>query len=181
MWRRPPLPLLFLSVLLLALAETAGALMGAYRQEINAWLTEAVRGRPTVHGLTGSRDYDNELIPEIVFWSEAGLSFFHTHGEGMAMVVMAGGTLVSSLVASRAVRGVLHLLLGAGALFPLGFLAYGGLIITMGKDPAIEWAERWFLIPFGSASMAAFTLLAAALIGQGIAARRGRVAAGLEG
>ncbi|HEY7678484.1 MAG TPA: hypothetical protein VIG69_15535, partial [Candidatus Methylomirabilis sp.] len=127
-----------------------------------------------VHGLTGSRDYDAELIPQIVFQSEAGLSFFHTHGEGMALVVLVGGSIVSSLVASRAARGFLHLLLAAGALFPLGFLAYAGLIVRMGVDPAVEWAERWILIPTGSAAMAAFALLALALAAQGARARRAR-------
>lgn len=167
-WRRPPLPVLFLSVLILALAETAGALIGRSRGDINTWLTEAVRRRPAVHGLTGSRDYDSELIPDIVFWSEAGLSFFHTHGEGMALIVIAGGTVVSSLVAWRPLRGLLHILLAAGDVFPIGFLAYAGLIITMGKDPGMEWAERWILIPAGSAVIAAFALLAVVLVVQGL-------------
>ncbi len=172
--RRPPLPVLFLAVLILALAETAGALMGRYRGDIAAWLTEAVSRRPSVHGLTGSRDYDAELIPQIVFQSEAGLSFFHTHGEGMSLIVVAGGTLVSSLVASRALRGVLHLLLAAGALFPIGFLASAGLTVTLGKDAGAGWAERWLLIPTGSAVIAAFVLLAVALAAQGLRGPRGR-------
>jgi len=178
MWRRPPLPVLFLSVLVIALAETAGALMGRYRGEINTWLTEEVGRRPAVHGLTGSRDYDAELIPEIVFQSEAGLSFFHTHGEGMALVVLAGGTLVSSLVISRVLRCVLYLLLAAGTVFPLGFLAYAGLIVTMGKDPAIEWAERWVLIPSGSAVAGAFVLMAGVLVIQAVRDRRGSAGGG---
>ncbi len=173
-WRCPPLPVLFLSVLVLALAETIGALIGPYRGGISAWLAEAVRRRPDVHGLTGNRDYDAELIPQIVFQSEAGLSFFHTHGEGMALIVVAGGSIVSSLVASRGLRGFLHLLLAAGAVFPVGFLAYAGLIVTMGKDPAVEWAERWILIPAGSAAIAAFVLLAVILVAQGIRSFRGR-------
>jgi hypothetical protein len=169
---------LFISTVVLALAETAGAFMGRYRQEINAWLSEAVSRRPAVHGLTGSRDYDAELIPQIVFQSEAGLSFFHTHGEGMAVVVAAGGTIISSLIGSRAWRGILHVLLGAAAVFPLGFLASAGLTITLGKDPAAEWAERWFLIPLGSAAIAAFTLLAVLLVVQGVRVRRGGGGAG---
>lgn len=171
-WRCPPLPVLFLSVLILALAETAGALIGRYRGDINTRLTEAVSRRPEVHGLTGNRDYDAELIPQIVFQSEAGLSFFHTHGEGMALVVLAGGTVVSSLVAARAARGLLHLLLAAGTVFPLGFLAYAGLIVPMGVDRAVAWAERWILIPAGSAAMAAFALLAVVLAAQAVRARR---------
>ncbi|HYB73727.1 MAG TPA: hypothetical protein VED18_10165 [Candidatus Sulfotelmatobacter sp.] len=173
-WRCPPLPVLFFSVLILALAETAGAIIGRYRGDINTWLTEAVSRRPEVHGLTGSRDYDAELIPQIVFQSEAGLSFFHTHGEGMALVVLAGGTVVSSLVASRAARGFLNVLLAAGVVFPLGFLAYAGLIVPMGVDPAVDWAERWILIPAGSAVTAAFALLALALVVQGVRARGAR-------
>lgn len=165
---------MFLSVLVLALAETGGALMGRYRGEINAWLSEAVQRRPDVHGLTGNRDYDAELVPEIVFQSEAGLSFFHTHGEGMALIVIAGGTIVSSLVASRALRGFLHLLLAAGIVFPLGFLGYAGLIIPLGKDPAVGWAERWILIPAGSAVMGAFALLALVLLAQSVRGFRGR-------
>ena len=173
-WRCPPLPVLFLSVLILALAETAGAVVGRYRGDINTWLTEAISRRPEVHGLTGSRDYDAELIPQIVFQSEAGLSFFHTHGEGMPLIVLAGGTIVSSLVASRRLRGLLHTLLAAGAVFPVGFLAYAGLIVPMGKDPAVEWAERWVLIPTGSAVIAAFVLLAAIVAAQGVRGLRGR-------
>jgi hypothetical protein len=162
---------LFLSVLILALAETAGAVIGRYRGDINTWLTEAVSRRPEVHGLTGNQGYDAELIPQIVFQSEAGLSFFHTHGEGMALVVLAGGTIVSSLVAWRAARGLLLVLLSAGAVFPLGFLAYAGLIVPMGVDPALAWAERWILIPAGSAVAAAFALLALAMVAQGLRAR----------
>ena len=177
-WRCPPLPVMLLSVLILALAETAGALMGRYRGDINTWLTDAVSRRPEVHGLTGNRDYDAELIPQIVFQSEAGLSFFHTHGEAMALVVLAGGTIVSSLVAWRAARGFLHLLLAAGTVFPLGFLAYAGLMVPMGVDPAVAWAERWILIPAGSAALAAFALLALALAAQGVWARRGRQGSG---
>jgi len=174
MWRCPPLPLLFLCVTILALAETAGGFMGFYRKAISAWLAESVNGRPEVHGLTGNRDYDAELIPQIVFQSEAGLSFFHTHGEGMAVVVVAGGTIVSSLVASRAWRGALHLLLAAGAVFPLGFLASAWLTVTLGKDPGAEWAERWMLIPLGSATIAAFALLVLLLAVQAARARAGR-------
>lgn len=167
MWRRPPLAILFLSVAVIALAQVAGALMGRYRQELAAGLTEAVSRRPAVHGLTGNRDYDAELIPQIVFQSEAALSFFHTHGMGMGAVVVAGGTLVSSLVSSRALRAVLHLLLAAGAVFPLGFLASSGLTVLMGKDPGAGWAERWILVPGGVASLAAFGLLAGVLAAQG--------------
>lgn len=177
MLRRPPLPVLFLAVLILALAETAGAFMGRYRNELSAWLSESVGRRPAVHGLTGSRDYDAELIPQVVFQSEAGLSFFHTHGEGMAVVVVAGATVVSSLVASRAWRGVLHMLLAAAALFPLGFLASAGLTITLGRDAGAEWAERWMLIPLGSAALAAFGLLGAVLVVQAVRARAGRARA----
>lgn len=173
MWRRPPLPVLFLCVTILALAETAGGFMGFYRKAISSWVAESVSRRPGVHGLTGSRDYDAELIPQIVFQSEAGLSFFHTHGEGMAVVVVAGGTIVASLVASRAWRGVLHLLLAAGAVFPLGFLASAWLTVTLGKDPGAEWAERWMLIPLGSAAIAAFALLALVLAAQRLRARAG--------
>ncbi len=168
------MPVLFLSMVVLALAETAGAFMGRYRKELNDWLSEAVNRRPAVHGLTGNRDYDAELIPQIVFQSEAGLSFFHTHGEGMGVVVVAGGTIVSSLIGSRAWRGALHVLLGAAAAFPLGFLASAGLTITLGKDLAAEWAERWLLIPLGSAAIAAFVLMVALLVAQEVQARRGR-------
>lgn len=168
MWRRPPLPILFLAVLIAALAQTTGAMMGRYREEISARLTEAVSRRPAVHGLTGNRDYDAELIPQIVYQSEAQLSFFHTHGMGMGAIVVAGGTIVSSLVASRAFRGALHLLLAAGAVFPLGFLASSWLTVLLGKDSGAEWAERWILIPTGAGAIAAFVLLAGALLFQAI-------------
>ena len=152
--------------------------MGRYRGEIGVWLTEAVSRRPAAHGLTGNRDYDAELIPQIVFQSEAHLSFFHTHGMGMGAIVVAGGTIVSSLVASRSLRGALHLLLAAGAVFPLGFLASSGLTVLLGKDAGAEWAERWLLIPTGSAALVAFGLLAAILALQAMRGRAGARARG---
>jgi hypothetical protein len=158
---------------MITLAETAGALMGRFRGEINAWFVEAVGRRPMVHGLTGSRDYDAELIPSIVYQAEAGLSFFHTHGEGMGVIVLAGGTIVASLVTRRALRGVLHALLAAAALFPMGFLASAAFTVAMGKDPGAEFAERWILIPAGSAAAAVFALLALGLAAQAMRRPRG--------
>ena len=172
MWRRPPLLVLVLAILMIALAETAGALMGRYRAALGPWITEAVSRRPAVHGLSGNAGYDAELIPQIVFQAEAGLSFFHTHGEGMGLVVLAGGTIVSSLVAWRAMRGLLHVLLEVSSLFPLGFLASAAFTLTMGKDPGAEFAERWLLIPTGSAAIAAFAILGVALAAGGIRRRR---------
>lgn len=162
--RRPPLTIVFLAVLLIALAETGGAAMSKLRPQIAQYAEAKIRQAPQVHGLAGSAEYDTEVIGRTIFTIESGLSFFHTHGEGMAIVVLLTSTVVASAVPWVPLRGVLHLLLGASAVFPIGYLAYSALVLHFGKDQGIEMAERYVLIPFGSAAIGALVLVAVVLL-----------------
>lgn len=160
--RRPPALLVFVSVLLLALGATGGALMSVLQPQIRQYASERIFAAREVHTLSGSRDYDADVVSEIVFTIEAGLSFFHTHGEGMGLVVLFAAALVASLARPRLLRGGLQWLLGLSALFPIGYLAYSALILVYGRDRGIALAERLLLIPFGSSAILALAGLACA-------------------
>ena len=95
--------------------------------------------------------------------SEAGLSFFHTHAEGLGLVLLFTGTLVASAVAGRRARGLLYLLLSLGALFPAGYLVYGLAVLELGRDAGVELAERWVLTGLGSLAILGLLGLGAAL------------------
>jgi hypothetical protein len=161
--RQPPLAVVTLAVLLIALAETGGALMSRLRPQIERYAQERVAAGPQTHGLAGSVEYDTEVTSRAVFTAEAGLSFFHTHGEGMGLILLATATLVATLVPARRFRGALYVLLGAGALFPLGYLAYAVLVLEVGRDAGIEMAERYVLTPLGTAAILGVLGLLAAL------------------
>ena len=77
--------------------------------------------------------------------------------------MLLAGTLVATTVRRRRVRGVLYALLVAGALFPLGFLAYAVLVPEIGRDAGIAFAERFVLAPLGTAALVGLVGLAAFL------------------
>jgi len=160
--RRPPALLVFVSMLLLALGATGGALMSVLQPQIRQYASERIFAAREVHTLSGSRDYDADVVSEIVFTIEAGLSFFHTHGEGMGLVLLFAAALVASLARPRMVRGGLQWLLGLSALFPIGYLAYSAFILVYGRDRGIALAERLLLIPAGSSAILALAGLAGA-------------------
>lgn len=64
--RRPPLALTFLSILLLALGTTGGAVMSLLRPQIQQASAESIFAAPQVHYLSGSRGYDAEVVQDIV-------------------------------------------------------------------------------------------------------------------
>ncbi len=162
--KRPPLVIVFLVVLLIALAETGGAAMSKLRPQIAQYAEAKIREAPGTHGLVGSAEYDTEVIGRTIFTIESGLSFFHTHGEGMGVVVLLASTLVASVVASAWWRRILYVLFGASALFPIGYLAHSAFVLWFGKETGIELAERYVLIPFGSAAILGLAFLAVALL-----------------
>jgi len=174
--RRPPTLLVLLSMLLLALGATGGALMSALQPQIRQYATERVFAARAVHSLSGSRAYDADVVAEIVFTVEAGLSFFHTHGEGMGLILLFASTLVASLAWPPKLRAGLHWLLGFSALFPVGYLAYSALVLLCGRDRGIALAERVLLIPSGSSAILALAGLAgvAGLLLVNGRVRRGR-------
>jgi hypothetical protein len=140
---------------MIALGETAGALMSPFRPATERYARARVAANAAAHGLTGSVEYDDEVRSRAVFAAEAGVSFFHTHAEGLAPVILLAGTIVASVVPGGAVRGVLYALLTVGALFPLGYVAYAVAALETGREAGVAFAERYVLTPLGSAAILA--------------------------
>src|SRR5262245_60871504 len=161
--KRPPAALLLVAIAMLALGETAGAFLSPLRPAVERFARARVTANAAVHGLTGSAEYDNEVRDRAVFAAEAGISFFHTHAGGLAPVVLLAGTLVATVVPVPAARGLLYVLLGAGALFPLGYLVYALATLETGREAGVALAERWVLTPLGSAAILALLGLVWAL------------------
>ena len=161
--RRPPLVLVLVAVLMIALGETAGALLSPFRSATERYARARVAANAAAHGLTGSAEYDDEVRSRAVFTAEAGVSFFHTHAEGLAPVVLLAGTIVASAVPGGAARGILYALLTVGALFPLGFVVYALAALETGREAGVALAERYVLMPLGSTAILALLGLVFAL------------------
>jgi hypothetical protein len=160
---RPPLIVVFVAIVVITLGELGGAVLSQLRPATARWAAARIAANPTVHGLTGSAEYDDAVRERTVFATEAGLSFFHTHAEGTGLVLFFAATLVASVVRPRAVRAALYALLALGALFPLGYLLYALAVLGLGRDSGIELAETWVLTPLGSAAIAGLIGLVLAL------------------
>jgi len=161
--RRPPLVVVFVAVAVIALGEASGAVIGALRPAVARWAASQVAARPQAHGLAGSAEYDDEVRDRAVFATEAGLSFLHTHAEGLGLVAFFASTLVASAVNGRRRRTALYVLLTAGALFPAGYLVYALAVLTQGRENGVALAETWVLTPLGVAAIAGLLGLACAL------------------
>ncbi len=161
--RRPPLAVVLVAVLVIALGETGGAAMAQLRPAIERWAAARVNANARAHGFSGSAEYDDEVRERAVYAAEAGLSFFHTHAEGLGLVLFFASTLVASAVPRRGIRAALYALLTAGGLFPLGYAVYGAAVLELGREAGIELAEGWVLTPLGSAAILGLLGLAAAL------------------
>jgi len=148
--RRPPTLLVLVAVVMLALGETAGALLSPLRPAVERYARARVAANPTAHGLTGSAEYDDEVRNRAVFTAEAGVSFFHTHAGGLAPVILLAGTIVASVVAQPLARGILFGLLTVGSLFPLGYVVYALAALETGRDAGVALAERYVLTPLGT-------------------------------
>jgi hypothetical protein len=146
---RPPLVVVFVAVLVIALGELGGAVLSQLRPATARWAAARVATNREAHGLTGSAEYDDTIREQAVFATEAGLSFFHTHAEGLGLVLFFASTLVASVVPARALRGALYALLTLGALFPLGYLVYAFAVLRFGRDSGVALAETWVLTPLG--------------------------------
>lgn len=161
--KRPPLPVVLVAVAMIALGETAGAVMSQLQEPLRRWAEARVDANRGAHGFAGSPEYDDEIRAQAVYWAEAGLSFFHTHAEGVGLIVFFASTVAASAVRWRRVRGALYALLGLGGLFPLGYLVYGVGVLEWGRDAGIEFAEGWVLTTLGGAAIVGLAGLAIAL------------------
>ena len=162
--RRPPLVLVLAAVALMALGATAGAVIGGLGPETQRYARARIAANAPAHGLLGAAEYDDEIVARATFTAEAGLSFFHTHAEGLGPLLLVVGTLVATLVPGRRTRGLLHALLVVGALFPLGYLVYGLAVLELGRDAGVALAERYVLTPLGSAVILGLLGLLAVLV-----------------
>ena len=162
--RRPPLVVVFVAVLVIALGETAGAVMSQLRPQLDRYARARVAANPQAHGLAGSAEYDSEIAERAVYTAEAGLSFFHTHAHGLGLVVFFAGTVAASAVRWRRARGVLYVLLAAGGLFPVGYAVYALAALEWGRDAGVLLAERYVLTPLGSAAILGLAALAALIL-----------------
>jgi hypothetical protein len=161
--RRPPLLVVFVAVLVIALGELGGAVLSQLRPATARWAAARVVANPQAHGFSGSAEYDESIRDQAVFAAEAGLSFFHTHAEGLGLVLFFASTLVASTVPRRPLRAALYALLTAGALFPLGYLVYTLAVVERGRDAGVQFAETWVLTPLGCAAILGLLGLAVAL------------------
>ena len=154
---------MFLAVVLIALGETSGAVMSQLRDPVQRYARARVAANPTAHGLAGSAEYDAEVIARTVFATEAGLSFFHTHAEGLGLSVLFVTSVVASVVSSRIVRGAVYMFMSIGGLFPIGYLVYSLAVLERGRDAGVEFAERWVLTPLGSAALVGLAIAVCAV------------------
>ena len=159
--RRPPLPLILVTIAMLALGETAGALLSPLRPAVERYARARMAANAVAHGLIGSlqAEYIEEVRDRALFTAEAGLSFFHTHASGLAPLVLRAGTIVATVIPGVVTRRVLQALLTAAALFPLGYLVYALAALEMGRDAGVALAERYVLTPLGSAAILALIAL----------------------
>lgn len=162
---RPPLVVVFVAIVVIALGELGGAALSQLRPATARWAAARIAANPQAHGLTGSAEYDDTIREQTIFAAEAGLSFFHTHAEGTALVLFFAATLVANVVRARALRAALYALLTVGALFPLGYLVYALAVLQLGRDTGIQVAETWVLTPLGCSAIAG-------LVGLGVALAR---------
>jgi len=162
--RRPPLAVILVGLFVIALGETAGAVISQFRPQVARYASARVAANSQVHGLVGSAEYDAEVTARAVYAVEAGLSFFHTHAQGLGPLVILVGTIGASAVPWRRARGAFYTLLALGALFPLGYLAYSVAVLERGREAGIEMVERYVLTPLGSAVIVGLVALAALII-----------------
>jgi hypothetical protein len=155
--------LVLVAVVMLALGETAGALMSPLRPAVERYARARIAANAAAHGLTGAPEYDDEVRSRAVFMAEAGISFFHTHAEGLAPVILLAGTIVATVVPGGVARGVLYGLLTAGGLFPLGWVVYALAALETGREAGVALAERYVLTPLGGAAILALIALVAIL------------------
>ena len=161
---RPPLLVVFVAVLVIALGETAGAVMSQLRPQLDRYARARVAAQPQIHGLAGSAEYDAEVTARTVYATEAGLSFFHTHAQGLGPLVLLASTVAATAVRWRRARGALYVLFTVGALFPAGYLVYSLAVLERGRDAGVELAERSVLTPLGGAAILALVGTAALIV-----------------
>ena len=130
--RRPPLVVVFVALLVIALGETAGAVISQLRPQIVRYAQARVAANPRPHGLAGSPEYDVEITARAVYSAEAGLSFFHTHAQGLGPLVIFASTVTASIVRWRWARGALYALFGGVSFADRAYAWFVGVSTALG-------------------------------------------------
>src|SRR2546425_2394605 len=107
--RRPPLAVVLVAVVVIALGETGGAAMSRLKPQIERYVGVRVAANPQTHGLSGSAEDDDEVRDRAVFAVEAGPVLFPTHAEGGRLIRFFASTLVASGGPLRRAPPALHL------------------------------------------------------------------------
>jgi hypothetical protein len=178
-WRLPPLPVLLVGVALIACAEVGGGSMAQFKFELARWARGTMLARPQIHSLVGVRDVDEQILDEALVKFDAGLRLFHLHAEGMGTIIIVATMVATTLARPPALRRAIILLVTVGgAVYPLGYLLWSGLIPFRGVAGGKAVAEWLVWIPFGSAAIVAMWLLTGAVAIRVIqsAEQRNRVA-----
>jgi len=163
-WRLPPVPVLLVGVALIACAEVGGGSMAQFKLELARWARGIMLARPQVHGLVGVRDVDEQILDEALVKFDAGLRLFHLHAEGMGTIIIVTTMVASTLVPRPALRRAIVLLITlGGAVYPLGYLLWSGLIPFRGVAGGKTVAEWLVWIPFGGAAIVGMWLLTGAV------------------
>ncbi len=173
-WRLPPIPVLLVSVLLIACAEVGGASMAQFKLELARWARGIMLARPQTHGLVGVRDVDEQILDEALVKFDAGLRLFHLHAEGLGTIIIVTSMVAVSVVEHAALRRIIvGLITAGGAGYPLGYLLWSALIPFRGIARGKSVAEWLVWIPFGGAAIVALWLLTGALAVQCARSLRG--------
>ena len=174
-WRLPPIPVLLVGVLLIAVAEVGGGSMVQFKLELTRWARAVMLARPATHGLVGVRDVDEQILDETLVKFDAGLRLFHLHAEGMGTIVIVTSMVAASVVTHPGLRRtIVALITAGGAGYPLGYLLWSALIPFHGLTRGKALAEWTVWIPFGSAAIVAMWLLAGVLAVESVRALRSR-------
>ena len=136
---------------------------------------ERIEARPQVHGLVGVREVDGPVIDTLLSRVDFAFRLFHLHGEGMGLVIFAGGLLVRNFLTSPVLSGALYaMLVTGGFLYPFGYLAWSGMIPLLGLERSKDLAEYLVWIPFGGAALVAMAVISLLLGRDLYAAGRAR-------
>src|SRR2546425_5595656 len=99
--RRPPLAVVLVAVVVIALGETGGAAMSRLKPQIERYVGVRVAANPQTHGLSGSAEDDDEVRDRAVFAVEAGPVLFPPPAPGGGPLLFFSSTLVGGLGSLR--------------------------------------------------------------------------------
>ncbi len=158
-FRLPPVPAVFACLVLFALAELGGAIMGGAPERIKDFAIERAKEHPEVHGLTGIEDIDRTILVKVSSKALSRLHTFHLHSHGVGLLSFVLFTIIINSHFSSMVEKTLNLLTAVGMFYPFGWLFLMFTIPVVGEQDALGFAEKYFFMPFGGGMLLAVWLL----------------------